>query len=513
MNNVVINRGQGGLGRQPLGQDFISGLIFYGASGTLTDLGWTSGTVKKFGGIQDAINAGITPNHVGEVKATATLTCSTAAVGLIVIVTVAGPINGITILCTYTTVSGDSVATAFATNLTAAINAQSYLTGFTATASTDTVVISAAPGLGISLNTGTPITVTGSGNADVAITDQFSAGAASEVDNYYYHINRYFIQSPNATLYVSITTTPSWSGYGFPEIGLIQAAANGSIRQSGIFIPTTFATTQVTAIQAAVATLIGEGQPMSVIIGADFSATTAAALPNLATLNSEHVSVSVGQDGAAQGYDLFLAYGKSITQLGDILGLTSLSQVSDSIAWVATYTLSPDGVENAVPAFATGQLLSSQTTGTINNVDAFRYIFGKQFVNDSPNGTFVNNPYTCTSPANDYAFIFNCRTIDKASRLLYAAYVEGLAGPLEVNSDGTLSNASVAFYEGVGESALSGMSSNNPNTNRPELSGYTITINPAQNVLSTSNLAVSAELQPIGVANNITINLQFAVNL
>lgn len=511
MNNVIINRGQGGLGRQPLGQDFISGLIFYGA---LPSGFGASGDVLKFGGISDAINAGITNTHIGETPAAGTLTMSEpASAGEILNIYVQEP-SALVLVATYTTQSGDtSSAATFATNVKLAINANTYLNGgYTATSSSDVVTLNARPGLGVSVNSGTPISVTGTAES-YATVSQFTGGVASQIDNYYYHINRYFTQSPNTTLYVSVTTAPSWSGYAFPEIGLIQTAATGSIRQCGVFIPTTFASAQVTAIQAQVATLISENQPMSVIIGADFSATTASALATLAGLNSEHVSVSVGQDGGAQGFTLSKVFGKSITQVGDVLGLVSRSQVSDDIAWVSTYTLSPDGIENAVPAFATGELLSNLSTGTINNVDAYRYIFGRQFVNDSPNGTFVNDSHCCTAYTSDYAYIENNRTFDKASRQLYAAYIEQLAAPLVLNADGTLTNATVAFFEGIGEQALSNMAQTNPNTGRPELSGFKVIINPAQNVLQTSTLIVSVLLQPVGVAREIVINLQFAVSL
>jgi hypothetical protein len=160
-----------------------------------------------------------------------------------------------------------------------------------------------------------------------------------------------------------------------------------------------------------------------------------------------------------------------------------------------------------------GELLSGLSAGIINSVDAYRYIFGRQFVNDSPNGTFVNDSHCATAYTSDYAYIENNRTFDKAARQLYAAYIEQLAAPLVLQADGTLTNSTVAFFEGVGEQALSNMSQTNPNTGRPELSGFSITINPAQNVLSTSTLVVSVLLQPIGVAREIVLNLQFAVSL
>jgi hypothetical protein len=177
------------------------------------------------------------------------------------------------------------------------------------------------------------------------------------------------------------------------------------------------------------------------------------------------------------------------------------------------YNLAIDGIENAIPGFGTGELYSGLSTGTINQVDSYGYIFGRLFPDNSPPGTPVNNPYCATLPTSDYFFIWNNRTFDKAARLLFAAYAAQLAAPLTVNKDGTLTNAAVAFFEGLGNQALSVMLSNNPNTGRPDLSGASVTINPAQIVLSTSTLVVTVSLLPIGAADNIVINLSFATSL
>ena len=525
MNGVTINRGQGGLGRQQLGQDYISGFISWLASGILTDLSWTSGAVKIFNGIQDAVKAGITNTQIGETASILETAVTKGDTGDTVNFYFAEPSGNNVFLGSYIQTAGDTTDTLFATHAAAAITANQYINGgYTATGSTGNILITLRPGLGVWANTNyaTLLTFTypvNVGSLAMGTPSQSTAGVASPVDILYYHINRYFIQSPNATLYVSLTETPSFSGYAFPEIGLIQTAANGAIRQCGVFVNGTFALAQITAMQAQVATLLTEDSPMSIIMGADITTTweTVSALTTLAGENSEHVSVSVGQDGAnfvsGGGAALFAAYGKSITQVGDVLGLVSSSQVSDDIAWVATYTLSPDGIENAVPAFATGELLSTLTRGTINQVDTYRYIFGRTFINNTPNGTFINDSHCATAFTSDYAYIENNRTFDKASRLLYAAYIAQLAAPIVLQSNGTLTNASVAFFVSLGDGALASMISNNPNTNRPELSGFSVTVNPAQNVLQTSTLTVSVSIQPVGVARNIVINLQFVVSL
>ena len=420
----------------------------------------------------------------------------------------------------------DTTTTLLATHITTAINAGSGISGFTATSSTDTVLITVKAGQGIYPNanyaTALVATVTNDGSSPFTYTSAVTTnGVGSAVDVIYYHLNRYFTQSPNATLYVGLYTIPTWTDYTFPEIPLMQTFATGAIRQLGIFVPTTFETAQVTAIQAQIATLISNNSPLSAILGADFSATTCSALTDLSTLDSEHVSVSAGQDGAAQGAQLFQALGYSITQVGDVLGLVSSAQVSDDIAWVATYTLSPDGIENAVAAFATTvsgggavpELYNSLTEATIDGVDAYRYIFGRQFIDNTPNGTYVNDSHCATAYTSDYAYIENNRTIDKASRQAYAAYIVQLNAPLVVNSTGTLTNSSIAFFTGIGTQALANMAANNPNTNRPEISGYSVTINPAQNVLSASKLEVAIAIVPVGVGREIIVNMSFTVSI
>lgn len=512
MNNVIINRGQGGLGRQPLGQDYISGFVFYGSA----PQGFTTTNVLKFGGISDAVAAGIDGTSGDETQAQINFTVtSTGSTGDTVTITFNEPGSNIVTLATYTQVPTDTDADHLATHIAAAITANTYQNGgYTATAATDVVTVTVRPGLGIYPNSGSPLGITHTGTIAISARTLHLPGIASQWDIWYYHISRYFAQSPNAALYVGVWLPPtSFVGYAFTEVSSLQNFANGAIRQCGVYIPSTFLHAQVTAIQTQVNSQIANNCPLSVLIGSNFKGEFVSTLTDISGLNSEHVSVVLGQDGGAKGAALFVVSGQSVTQLGEVLGLVSRSQVSDDIAWVATYTLSPDGIENAVPAFATGELLSNISGGTIDSLDSYRFVFGRQFVNDSPNGTFVNDSHCATLYTSDYAYIQNNRTFDKANRQLYAAYIEQLAAPLTVNPDGTLTNSTVAFFEGLGEQALGNMAQANPNTGRPELSGFKVFINPAQNVLQTSSLVVTVKLQPVGVAREIIINLQFTVTL
>lgn len=46
-----------------------------------------------------------------------------------------------------------------------------------------------------------------------------------------------------------------------------------------------------------------------------------------------------------------------------------------------------------------------------------------------------------------------------------------------------------------------------------ELSAFSVTINPAQNVLSTSTLYISVSIVPKGVARNIVVNVGFTLSI
>ena len=145
MNNVIINRGQGGLGRQPLGQDYISGLIFYNA--TLPSGFTTANNILKFGGLSDAVSAGITNTHIGETSAVYHGTVSAGATGDVIAIYFLEPLGNV-LLCSYTQQPTDSSNIFLAASLASAINANTSNTGYTASASSGSLTLNIRHGLG-----------------------------------------------------------------------------------------------------------------------------------------------------------------------------------------------------------------------------------------------------------------------------------------------------------------------------------------------------------------------------
>ena len=53
-----------------------------------------------------------------------------------------------------------------------------------------------------------------------------------------------------------------------------------------------------------------------------------------------------------------------------------------------------------------------------------------------------------------HAYMENNRTIYKAERLIYAAVIPSLLSPVSFNSNGTMTDTSVAFFENIASQAL-----------------------------------------------------------
>jgi hypothetical protein len=82
-----------------------------------------------------------------------------------------------------------------------------------------------------------------------------------------------------------------------------------------------------------------------------------------------------------------------------------------------------------------------------------------------------------------------------------------LNAPLVVNSDGTLKDATVSYFEALGQNATDQMEKDG------EISASKVTVDPAQDVLTTSQLTVSCKIVPVGVARNIVVNIGFTVSI
>lgn len=504
--NINFNLGQGGLGRPLAGEDFISAMMFVNSS---LPSGFDSNNrIKKVNSLEEAEALGIVNDYSDETKSTATYLVTTkAAAGDTILVkcTIIGN-NGeteVVTLAEYTFVTADATSTTTtAAAIKAAINAGTNVHGFTADNSTATVTITAVAGQGIFLNSGTPYAVTVTGSIAGTLTQNVVAGVASKRAIEWYHVSEFFRLQPKGVLYVAYYAT--WSA---SNVGLVRDFADGKIRQVGIFhdFSTAFATSQVTSLQTIATASQTAHKPLSIVYGPEISGTASvASLADLTGLTSKNVTVTIGQDGAAYGYKLWKTTNKSITDLGAILGAVAFSKVSESIAWVSKFNMS-DGTELDVVNFSNGEVYSTISDNTLSSLNAYGYLFLRKLVGIT--GTYNTQPVTCTLPSSDYHYIYSNRTIDKATRVVRTSLLPDLSSPLTLNSDGTLTDVSVAYFISKAGLNLDQM------VRDGEISAFEVDIDTTQNVLSTNTLTISIKILPIGVADFITVNIGFTTSI
>ena len=501
--DITFIKGQGASKRVAAGEDYISGLVLYSA--TLPSGFTTTANIKQIFSVVQAESLGILADYSDETKATASLLVTAAgATGDTIALTVTEPFNSVVTLATYTRVAGDTTVNILATNIAAAINANTKTTGYTAVATTATVTITAKAGLGIFLNTGTPIVKTIVGTIAGTLT-QFTGGVASKLAVYHYHIAEFFRGNVSGQLWVGFFPVPST--YTWSEITLLQTASAGKIRQVGIYKDAVYASGDLTAINTAIVTYNDANhQPLSALYAGNLAATTdITTIADVSLLTANKVSSIIGQDGAALGAYLYKTTGKSITHLGIALGILSASAVSEDFGEPAKFNLS-NGSECDVPAFANGQLLSDPllSQSALDAIDAKRHIFGQNYVGYA--GTYFNDNHTAITATSDYAYINDNRVIDKAIRGVYSALIPYLKSKLLKNADGTLAYSTVKFLENQALAPLYQMSRDQ---DLGEVVASDVYIDPSQNVISTSQLVINIVLNENGIARNIVVPISF----
>lgn len=498
--SIVFNVGSSGLGQPADGNDHLSGMIFYGAT---TPSGFSTDKIKKVFSLQQAEDLGIDSDYSDGTGATGAGFTVTAvgATGDTIAVKVAEVYSTVT-LGTYTKVAGDTTVTLVATGIKNAINAGTTEHGYVASNTAGAITIVAPKRMGKFLNTTTVTTVI-VGTITVGSSTNWTSGAGSLFATWHYHVAEFFRMNPQGVLWIGVYAYNA----AFSEIKTVQDYAEGQIRQMMLYVNgTAFTTADVTAQQTICDTLYSEQQPLVIVYTPDITTiTTIAALQNLNGLDSECVSVNIGQDLTGTGNFLYQTVGGSIGCGGTELGAISRALVSVNIAWTGQFNIA-SGTEFDNIQFSNGVAYIGTPVSALNTLTTYKYNYVKKFNKDYP-GSFFNLDLTSTASTSDFARIRNNRTMQKATRQLRLSLLPYLNSPIEINTDGTLTQDVISQFKAVCESALDQMKSNG------EISQRQINIDGTQNVLSTNNLIIGVKIIPVGSAETITVNIGYAVSI
>lgn len=320
----------------------------------------------------------------------------------------------------------------------------------------------------------------------------------------YEHINEYFRINPNGDLWIMlIAQTVSYADMVDPTaathaLKLLQAAS-GSIRQLAVAYNPAIVVADDTELSAAIVQAqalatyaYSVHMPIEVLLeGKGYQHATAI---DFRSLNSRSVTVMVGQS-----LDIANAGNATYAAVGTLAGAVSRAAVNENIGWVQAFNVLGGSLQSIAISGDPCQNIGMGTLDTLNDQGAvfFRAHIGRP-------GFYFNDSHTATDLLNDYAYIENNRTINKAVRLVREALLPRVNSPVLIDAEnGTLSPEVIKSIENDGNRALEAMLSNQ------EVSAIDVYVDPEQNILATSELQVSFSIVPTGTARQITVTIGF----
>lgn len=221
-----------------------------------------------------------------------------------------------------------------------------------------------------------------------------------------------------------------------------------------------------------------------IISGNNFSGTVSE-LKDYRTTELNKVSILIANTDGAKDACVGLALGK----LASIPVHRNIGRVKDG------------AVEQVNAYFTNGAKVESLADAWDNIADK-NYIFLRNFAGKA--GFFFTDDPTLSLPTDDFKSLTNGFVMDKAVIIAYNTLVENLGDEIPVSEDGSIHPALIKSWQNEVESNINGNM-----TAKGELSRCQVYIDEQQDVIRTGELAVQINLQPVGYAKFITINIGF----
>jgi len=340
----------------------------------------------------------------------------------------------------------------------------------------------------------------------------------------HYHVQQYFAMREKITglaqgeFYFMVKNITALA-YDGTEIQVIQDSSEGRIRQVAVYLDDPYLAQMVSDSQTKATAVETDNKPLSVLLAADFSAIDSSALADSRTLAAKNVSLIIGEDGAALGKELRTSEAKSITNIGAALGCASAAAVNENLGWRQKFEITNGTnlaagtrvTENETLALATSDGTTIPNTAALDLLTTNGYMFAVKEVGFT--GTFFNNAPVSALLTNDFFSLERVRTIDKASRLVRINLIPKINSPLFINATtGKLSQATIEDFKNEAFRALETMAINQEvsTDENGALPANTVTIDPDQDVLTTSKIELAIRIVPVGVAREIVVNISFA---
>jgi uncharacterized protein (UPF0333 family) len=238
-------------------------------------------------------------------------------------------------------------------------------------------------------------------------------------------------------------------------------------------------------------------QPLRGIIGGTSYASVPANLTNMTTGSNNRVAIVIGNTEVYDSgtYGAAAAYGSAA--VGLCLGTIATRKVQQKISRVRSGPLS-----NTTCYLGTVPVLC--TTADINTISGKGFICFAAYAQKS--GFFWKSDPMLTATTDDYKFLAYGRVIDKAQIITYRTYLEEVDDDLPLNTDGseTMQPTFVAYLQNLVIQQIEATMKVNG-----EITSVDCFIDPAQNVVTNSQVNIVVKVRPKGYASNIVISLGF----
>lgn len=336
----------------------------------------------------------------------------------------------------------------------------------------------------------------------------------------YHHIDRFFTRNPNGTLYIQVNAQTN----GLADLcnlsnefaKKVLRELKGAVKFIGVTVnhSTGYTPTLVTGLDEDVIDAIPNAQAIYadeftkfryasfLIEGKQFNGTAAAAL-DLRSLAAPNVSVTIAQDPAIAALD---ARFSKYAAVGDVLGLISKAAVSQNIGELtADFNLNDAGRGLfATAGLSSGLDVNSYGDEDLDTLDEKGYIFPTSV--SGIDGFYLNDSHTCSPIGdNDFAYIENNRTIEKAIFLARTAILPFVKSRIRLDSDaGTLAPEDVKTLETKGKGSIAGMLKDGDISG-----GIDFYVDPEQNVLADGIINTELGFTPVSIGRQFVIGIGF----
>ncbi len=225
-----------------------------------------------------------------------------------------------------------------------------------------------------------------------------------------------------------------------------------------------------------------------ILSGGSFSGTVSE-LKDYSTTELNRVSVLIGNtDGEADA-----AIGLALGRLSSIPVQRNIGRVKDG------------AVEQLAAYFTDGEKTESKLASWDAIADK-HYIFFRNFAGKS--GFYFTDDPTLTGDDDDFVSLARGFVMDKAVILAYNVLVENLGDEILMTESGNIHSAIIKSWQNAVENTL-----NTNMTDDGELSACKCYIDETQDVLTSNEMVVQIQLQPVGYAKFITVNIGFTTEI